>query len=400
MSDYTDLPQELLLSEIVVRLPAEALVKFTAVCKSWNSLIKNPKFISTHLQKSISSTNLLLFRLYTRTSGKGARRLEYSLRSNNKALDEYKQLTCPNIGGCRSRVGAFRVAGSCNGLVCFVEDGCYGYGYTFILWNPVIKKAIHLPEPNVTYSSHGPYDGFTGFGFDSKTNDYKLLRYVMLDTNDYEGEVSIEAEVYSLNANCWTSITSIAPKYIPCLGYPRNYGSSFVNGAIHLLAFDRNDPKRNLILAFDVSEQVFSEIPLPDPLSDAFSPPAQLLTYGQSSIAITTRESWYSSIHLWVMKEYGVATSWTKVLTMEAAERVERVLLFRQDEQVFVLREDESIASLDIKTKHYEVLGVRAPEDYLVVDSYVDSLVLLDKCYNARWDVISVDEDGANSTDE
>ncbi|OMP03627.1 hypothetical protein COLO4_10297 [Corchorus olitorius] len=401
MSDYSNLPRELLL-EIFLRLPIEDLVKSTAVCKPWNSVIKNPNFISTHLQKSISSTNtnLLLFRLYTWTSEKGARRLEYSLRSNNKALDEYKQLTCPNIDGCRSRVGSLRVAGSYNGLVCLVEDGSYGYGDTFILWNPVIKKAIHLPEPNVTYSSHGPYDAFTGFGFDSKNNDYKLLRYVMLDTNDYEGEVPIEAEVYSLNANCWTSITSIAPKYIPLLGYPRDYGSSFVNGAIHLLAFDRIDPKRSLILAFDVSEQVFNEIPLPDPLSDEYSRPAQLLTYGQSSIAITTKESWPSSIHLWVMKEYGVATSWTKVLTKEAAESVGKVLLFKQDEQVFVVRNDKSIASLDIKTKHYEVLGVQAPEEYLFVDSYVESLVLLDKCCNAGWNVISIHEDDANSTDE
>ncbi|OMO97116.1 hypothetical protein COLO4_14879 [Corchorus olitorius] len=401
MSDYLNLPQDLF-AEILVRLPIQDVVKSTAVCKSWNSLIKTPTFISTHLQKSISSTktNLLLFRLCTSTStststspwfesGKTDARLEYSLRLDNKAVDEYKQLPCPNIGGCR-----FRVAGSYNGLVCLVEDGSYGYGDTFILWNPLIKKAIHLPEPNVTYSSHGPYDAFTGFGFDSKTDDYKLLRYLVLDDN------SIEAEVYSLNANCWTSITPIAPKYIPHFEYPRNYGNSFVNGAIHLLA--GNDQAGYRVLAFDVSEQVFSEIPLPDHLSNASFPRAQLLTYRQSSIATMTWEWEPSLIELWVMKEYGVATSWTKVFT-EKREIVARVLFLRQDEQVFVTIKGGLISSIDIKSKHFEDFGVESVhslEYFLVVDSYVESLVLLDKCCNAGLNVISIDEDDANSTDK
>ncbi|OMO73789.1 hypothetical protein COLO4_26862 [Corchorus olitorius] len=53
MSDNFNLPQDLF-AEILVRLPIEDLVKSTAVCKSWNSLIKTPTFISTHLEKTIS----------------------------------------------------------------------------------------------------------------------------------------------------------------------------------------------------------------------------------------------------------------------------------------------------------------------------------------------------------
>ncbi|OMP03624.1 hypothetical protein COLO4_10294 [Corchorus olitorius] len=53
MSDSFDLPQELVV-EILVRLPIQDLVKFTAVCKSWNSLIKNPTFISIYFGKTVS----------------------------------------------------------------------------------------------------------------------------------------------------------------------------------------------------------------------------------------------------------------------------------------------------------------------------------------------------------
>ncbi|OMO97111.1 hypothetical protein COLO4_14883 [Corchorus olitorius] len=192
MSDYFNLPEELFL-EILVRLPVEALVKFTAVCKSWNSLIKNPIFISTHRGKTISSSNsrrLFLFRLCTSRCSSEPVVEHYSLRLDNEDVDEYKQLQIPS-NQFRSVGRCFRVVGTCNG---------------------------------------------------------------------------------------------------PLYGAQYYYGNSFVNGAIHLLAYDR-EGSRCRALAFDVSEQVFSEIPLPDHLSNASFFRAWLLKYRQSSIAIMTWKS-------------------------------------------------------------------------------------------------------------
>ncbi|OMP03637.1 f-box family protein [Corchorus olitorius] len=99
---------------------------------------------------------------------------------------------------------------------------------------------------------------------------------------------------------------------------------------------------------------------------------------------------------LWVMKEYGVAASWTKVWVEAEACVPTRVLCFRQDEQVLVITPSGRIASLDIKTKHSQVFGVKLNnslviDDFVLVDSFVESLVLLDKCcISSRWDVISI----------
>ncbi|OMP03623.1 hypothetical protein COLO4_10293 [Corchorus olitorius] len=390
MSNYSNLPQDLLV-EIFLRLPIKDLVNSTAVCKSWNSVIKNPNFITTHLGKTISSsdTRLVLFRL---CSWEGSTIVEhYSLRFDNEDVDEYKQLHFPGNNKIRSARQCFRIVGICDGLVCLDNRD-----YNYILWNTFIKKAIRVPKPSVRYC-YDAYDAFTGFGFDSKTNDYKLLRFVVLD----DKEPNVEVEVYSLNANCWKSITSIAPKYTPRNDYPRNYGNSFVNGAIHMLACDRK-VGRDLILAFDVSEEVFSEIPLPHHFSNASSLRARLLKYRESSIATMTWESdgiKGTQTDLWVMKEYGVATSWTKVWAEAEALAPTRVLFFRQEyEQVFVLKPHGWIASLDISTNHSKVFGVHSDnsltiDDFVIVDSFVESLVLLDKCCsNARWDVISMDE--------
>ncbi|OMP04969.1 hypothetical protein COLO4_09165 [Corchorus olitorius] len=409
-SDYFDLPQELLL-EILVRLPIKDVVKSTAVCKSWNSVIKNPTFISTHLEKTISSTNtrLLLFRICSQKnphSFKSDPVEQYSLRFDNEGVDEYKQLHFP-INKFKSAIGCFRVAGSINGLVCLVDD--VSYVHNFYLWNPIIKKAVHVPTavhvPRRYHNQKVLIDAFVGFGFDSKMNDYKLLRYVELNDTYPRKEPKVEVEIYSLNANCWRSITHTAPKYDVIFNLPSAYANSFVNGAIHLLACDRKDGRnRNLILAFDMSEEVFRDIPLPDcwskndPVEQKMWSHRKLLKYGQSIAAVTWEgDDWGRNeiVTLWVMKEYGVAMSWTKILT-EAGERVPRVLFFRKDEEVFLTIKDGWIASLDIKNQHSVVFVVHSYESrivyYPVVDSFVESLVLLDKG-NASWDVILTHED-------
>ncbi|OMO71577.1 hypothetical protein COLO4_28176 [Corchorus olitorius] len=331
MSCSFDLPQDLF-AEILVRLSIKDVVKCTIVCKSWNSTIKNPTFISTHLslKKTISFNHrLLLFQQCTSSTtqlkpGSSSRECveHYSLRFDNENVDEYKKLHFP-ANELQSTARCICVAGS--------------------------------------------YDGF-----------------VQLD--DEQVKVCVEAEVYSLNLNRWKRITNIAPSYgvsFPAIRI-RTYGNSFVNGAIHLLAYDRKrDKVRNLVLAFDVSKEVFSEMALPEYLNNDYMRlvDTEILIYGQSSIAVMTNNR--PKIHLWVMKEYGVASSWTKVL-VGGGGRVARVLFFRTEEEVFLITEAGWIASLDITSQHLENVGdgvtlIRTWIRYPVVDSFVESLVLLDK---------------------
>ncbi|OMO90428.1 hypothetical protein COLO4_19182 [Corchorus olitorius] len=426
------LPQELFL-DILFRLPIEDLVRCTAVCKPWNSSIKNPTFISTHLEKAISSNNSstdnrrLLFRLCTTQPKPNpidksdvAYVEHYSLRFDNKNVAEYKQLHFP-ANKFRSVDGCFRIAGSYNGLVCLVDDmTCYADH--FILWNPTIQKAVRTARPTVNYFSHGPFEAFHGFGFDSETNDYKLLRYVHLDHNR-KFEVIVEAEVYSLNSNSWKVITDITPSYGICSPFRKIYGNSFVNGAIHLLAYDRKEGygymarHRNLILAYDVSREVFREMELPDYFSDEYVRlnDTEILKYGESSIAVMTDDSERREIYLWVMKEYGEASSWTKVWVEDWWGSVLKVLSFRNNEEVFVIMRDGWIGLCDLKRKHFEYVGdegdgvqsILSRRGYPAVDSFVESLVLLDKA-TPLWNVIDAssspdvddDDDDDDSSDE
>ncbi|OMO71571.1 hypothetical protein COLO4_28170 [Corchorus olitorius] len=292
------------------------------------------------MKKTISFNNrLLLFRLCTTQTKPGSSVREcvehYSLRFDNEKVDEYKKLHFPANEFQSAIIYCFRVAGSYDGLVCLVDDWMGPYDDNFILWNPSIRKALQTARPTVTFFSHGHFDAFVGFGFDSETSDYKLLRFVQLDNE--QAKVCVEAEVYSLNLNSWKRITDIAPSYgVSFPAFRRNYGNSFVNGAIHLLAYDRKgDQVRNVVLAFDVCREVFREMALRGYLSNDHMRlvDSEILIYGQSSIAIMTNDR--PKIHLWVMKEYGVASSWTKVL-VGGGGRVPRVLFFRKEEEGYV----------------------------------------------------------------
>ncbi|KAK9016757.1 hypothetical protein V6N11_079251 [Hibiscus sabdariffa] len=93
------------------------------------------------------------------------------------------------------------------------------------------------------------------------------------------------------------------------------------------------------------------------------------------------------------MKEYGVVESWTKVLTLNGVDLyvwIPRVLRFRKNGQVLLQVHNVKMDSLDLNTQQMEASlnvncqqfnldGIDAGVTFLSVDSYVKSLVLLDK---------------------
>ncbi|KAL4379551.1 hypothetical protein GQ457_02G032280 [Hibiscus cannabinus] len=229
MSDY--MPVEVIV-RILKRLPAKSVVRFRSVCKSWDTLISDPSFISTHLQASLSNNTSFLLFLCVKNG-----KTRFSLHYDQDGFEESKQLHLPPFSS---------VLGSCNGLICVQ---LFSFVVDFLLWNPSIQK-VRAVQP-----------------------DYAFRRQTSL---------------------------------------------SFVNGAVHWLG----NHKRNgggyshAILGFDLSAEEFFEIDLPENLIDLCHADLTIMKYGESSIAVSTCQA-YAELHdLWVMKEYGLVESWTKVLTI------------------------------------------------------------------------------------
>ena len=185
MSDY--LPDEVVrVPEILHRLPSKSLIRFRCVSKSWNSLITSPAFINFHLTQSLSTlsnSNTKIVRYCTHP------KLEnYKLfRDENDSFDQIQQLDFPVAS---RQLRHFILIGFVNGLCCLNEDE------RIIVWNPSIIKSITLPKPSITIETHGPNSFRLAFGFDSRTNDYKVVRFAFQCGH---GELDMPiVEVYSL----------------------------------------------------------------------------------------------------------------------------------------------------------------------------------------------------------
>ena len=305
------LPFEVLL-EILHKQPLKSLIQFRCVSKSCNSLITSPAFINSSLTRSHSNSNKLIVRYLDVKPHVERYKLIHEDNDNNDSLSEQIQdLEFP----LRSRCDYFQLVGSVNGLFCLYEEN------HFILWNPCIRKFITLPKPSVT----GLFPCYLAFGFDSRNNDYKVVRiaYQLVKIRS-EGVKPPLVEVYSVREGSWR-ITSGGDSYPPKItisNWPHEAAS--LNGAVYFPANDWGEAQSSVVLSFDLGDEVFRVISLPNGkfklnahiVTSVFKGLLSLICYEHQHMGeyFMCRVKCCS---VWVMKEYGVVDSWTKQFTID-----------------------------------------------------------------------------------
>ncbi|KAH7855467.1 hypothetical protein Vadar_025186 [Vaccinium darrowii] len=80
----------------------------------------------------------------------------------------------------------------------------------------------------------------------------------------------------------------------------------------------------------------------------------------------------------WVMKEYGVVESWTKLYTVDMPDGITHVFGFRRSGELLMAMRGGDFVSYHRGSKCVEKLGMRAVKLSNYAASYVESLVLLD----------------------
>ncbi|MCH98698.1 F-box/kelch-repeat protein, partial [Trifolium medium] len=195
------LPEDVI-PEILCRLPVKLLLQLRCVCKSWNALISDSKFIKKHLR--MSTTRHLHFLSYLRNK---FTLTSYPLNSvlTNLTTDFTQfEYSLNNYNGDCPWFCTHQFIGSCNGILCFAND----YTGLVILWNPSIRKFQELPlftkPPDVCIHTFG-------FGYDSSTDKYKVvvvLDYLMQSTTNEDNSwvTQTEVKVHTLGTNIWRSI--------------------------------------------------------------------------------------------------------------------------------------------------------------------------------------------------
>ncbi|XP_059450108.1 F-box/kelch-repeat protein At3g06240-like [Corylus avellana] len=402
MSEY--LPNEAII-EILSRLPVKSLMRFRCVCKTWYSLISSPYFVATHLNHALSNPHLLLHHLDYQLNKERftlhsfdepfprnhfTKHLDYSspaihilLLSLDQEIEEkggffaypsdFIELRC-----LHQRVNSFLyVVGSSNGLLCLADDVFGNKVGLFVLWNPSIQKAISLPEPNIGFRSYGSFIHSLGFGYDRKTDDYKLVRLVYLEgtTNIRFNDVPPLVEIYTLRTGAWRSVEAPGPPYVIEMWS----SSVFLNGAVHWPAHTprQQGAFRNVIVLFDMEDEAFLEVAMPKSLQGAEHLNVTVATVDGLLALVPFNESGNEEFHsVWVMKEYGVAESWTKLFDIDIGERLERVIGVTKNGEVLLTKAGK-LFSYGPSSQQTLDLHICGQTDSFSLDTYVESLVLL-----------------------
>ncbi|KAK9060996.1 hypothetical protein SSX86_018176 [Deinandra increscens subsp. villosa] len=195
-----ELPADLILSDILPRLPAKSVVRFRSVCKQWNSFLKTSMFYNLHHHHLLTGCNM--------NTRYHHQKLLVSIKNPSVKLFSI-DCEAPDDGFLRHVTPApleeaicVSILTSCNGMTCLGmrKEKEWMYDMVFddlILWNPFTSEYKRLSKTN----SHAEcymetYDGFTMY-YSSSEDDYRILRTVKKSGNAY---------IYSLKSDSWRKL--------------------------------------------------------------------------------------------------------------------------------------------------------------------------------------------------
>ena len=188
-----------------------------------------------------------------------------------------------------------------------------------MLWNPLVRKSIELPTPNVTFNEVGPYMFTLGFGFDAKKNYYKVVRliYVQGDIGDDRFDyLPPKVEVFSVKEKGWRMVSGDG---LECYFVEDRWTQCFLNGRVHWITYEKKKGRfKNWVLLFDMEDEKFRKMKLPESLVDVI--PMKLfisVTRGMLTVSeyyFTEAKNRYYNI--WWRKHYGDVKLWSKLLVM------------------------------------------------------------------------------------
>ncbi|XP_022731253.1 F-box protein CPR30-like [Durio zibethinus] len=349
-----------LIPEILCRVGVEDLLRFRCVSKPWCSLINSPDFIKLQLSYSLSTnTNLSLIL-----------RSSYLFSVNFDSLQTAQKLYHPLDENDEGE--GTEILGSCNGLLALCngeEEIC--------LWNPSTRKSLMLPVTEIEFPPWFCCAHFIvyGLGYDPVSDDYKLVRMVQF-YGKYVDSFASEVKVFSLKTNSWRRIKDF-PFY---LKYKRAYGI-LANNALHWVVSKKPESDtESFVVAFDLGTEEYRVVQLPDCLDKGFHMNVKAL--GGCLCMIANYWKPYV-VDIWMMKEYWVKESWTKLLSVKQTEValcfdfVLPLAYSRCGDKILLNRDDEKFVWYDLRRKRVKNVKIQGAPSSFEAEMLVGSLVPL-----------------------
>ncbi|KAK8561071.1 hypothetical protein V6N12_048147 [Hibiscus sabdariffa] len=359
----SELP-EMLVFDILAKLPVKSLIRFKCVCKHWSLSFQTPLFITQHHHNHLRNNNLNF--IFKRSIGNSSSYCNlFELSTEDGQSFSLKQNICLPL--CNDRWRNPEVYGPCNGIFFVESEG------NLALWNPSTRQFKILPQSSVQRPP-ADFTGFehVGFGYDSQTYDYKVLRFVSnLHKNEYGAysDETKQVDLYSLKGNSWKEISSPG-----VTAWGRGWFDNHVNGICYWPAYGSNSDGFCCILSFDMVNERFSTLSLPEFHGGFVLYEPLLLNINGLLGAIIFSRSWEDTmVEIWVM-----SGSWTKLSIIECAFGFGIPLGFWKNGELFFESRDRELVLFDPSTRELKNLGIHARSMYhgtMEIISYAESLV-------------------------
>ncbi|KAL2464595.1 F-box domain-containing protein [Forsythia ovata] len=149
--------------------------------------------------------------------------------------------------------------GPCHGLFCIYDNN-----EEFFLWNPATREIKDIPKSPIPFQENKELKiTESGFGFDPKTRDYKLIKLVRNRRYYADPFSDYQVEVYTLSTNSWRKIDVVVPTLFS-IGVRYLNQSTYMNGMYYWWGESEGEEKeQRVIVCFDMSIEKFEMIPLP-----------------------------------------------------------------------------------------------------------------------------------------
>lgn len=364
------LPQELI-TDILLRLPVKLLVRFQCVSKSWHALINDPNFIKMHLKISIAANREQTIIFLENKIEPPQDCLLVRFNDDNQ-FDRAVKIRQPLSG----LEGHTQILPYCNGLVCIHTNRT-----EVAIWNPLIRRYKKLPIEHIEKPFGFDSEGypFFAFGHDPINDDYKVMRIVKFFRN-IKGAIqrAYELKIYSLRVHSWKRVEKEWPYKLIT-----SSSTASLNGAFHWLVTPLGGSMEETLLAFDLATEKFRSCRIPFQQVHGVSMLVLEVLKGCICVCVNVFDT---LVDVWVMKEYGAASSWTRLYTIERSavpwpfEYCKPSVYSKDGKKVLMEQYDEFLFWYDIEEKRGRRVQFRGmPSSFsFEMAICVGSLVLLD----------------------
>ncbi|KAG5592120.1 hypothetical protein H5410_042634 [Solanum commersonii] len=217
-----------------------------------------------------------------------------------------------------------------------------------------------------------------GFGFDLlETGDHKLVRLVYYMNGAFKYNVPPEVEIYSIKTGVWRSVMGVEIKHYMMEFW---WSRDFVNGVVHWIAYDvvpNGGGNRNLVTSFSIVDEVFGEIMFSDALFGVISTNLSIKKF-EESLAVVKYVSEISGAscecEVWVMRQYGVLESWSRLYRINLVTTMMKVVGFRNNGAVLFSTRSNDLLSYNPNNEQNRGLGIQGSSHPFYVQ--MESLIL------------------------